>query len=83
MASIAAATDLITIHVTADASADTLARIANVVLLANVLPSRVSLQTQGDEVRLQIELRDVEASVVERIRRKLMQLTCVMALELR
>ena len=73
--------DSVAIHVTADADADALARIANVILLANVPPWRVLLYTEGAEVRVDIELRDIEESVVERIRRKLMQLTCVTALE--
>lgn len=71
------------IHVTADACADTLARIANVILVTNAAPWRVSLCTEGDELCLEIELRHIEAPVIERIRRKLTQLTCVSTLELR
>lgn len=74
--------DSIAIQLIADADADTLARIANVILLANTLPWRVLLNRVGAEVHMEIELRDVEDSIAERIRRKLMQLTCVTEIEM-
>lgn len=76
----AAPGDSVAIHLTADA--DALARIANVVLLANTPPWRVLLTTEGAEVHMEIELRDVEQSIVGRICRKLTQLTCVTEIEL-
>jgi hypothetical protein len=43
----------------------------------------VLLRTIGTQVHVEIELRDVEHAMTERICRKLAQLTCVTGIEMR
>ena len=67
----------VAIRIVADADVDVLARIANVTQLANAPPWSVLLRTIRTQVHVDIELRDVEHALAERICRKLAQLTCV------
>jgi hypothetical protein len=73
----------VAVRIVADADVDVLARIANVMLLANTPPWHVLLRTIGTQVHVEIELRDVEHAMTERICRKLAQLTCVTGIEMR
>jgi hypothetical protein len=64
--------------VTADADPDVLARLANALMFANVAPSRVELSQDGAGiVTCRVEIRELAAALAELIRRKLLQLTCV------
>jgi hypothetical protein len=72
----------VAIRMVADADVDVLARIVNVMLLANTPPWRVLLRTIGAQVHAEIELRDVEHAMTERICRTLAQPTFVTETEL-
>jgi hypothetical protein len=71
------------IRIAADAHPDVLPRIASVLSFANKAPSSVSLRTVGDEqVLIEAALCDVPSSLADLIRRKLLQLTCVIEVEM-
>ncbi|HSN73446.1 MAG TPA: hypothetical protein VLT59_18155 [Steroidobacteraceae bacterium] len=71
-------------RVTADPDPDALCRIANQMLFANVAPWRLELiRDRAGHVCVTVELRGVVPSVAESIRRKLLQLTCVLDVEFR
>jgi hypothetical protein len=66
-----------------DADPDVLARVSNLVSLANVAPLRVSFQRIGNErVTIVIELDGITAGKAESIHRKLAQLTSVNAVSI-
>lgn len=67
----------------ADADADVLSRVANQFAYANVGPRQVSLvQDRAGIVRIRVELAGVRSVTAELIRRKLVQLTCVIGVQL-
>ena len=70
--------------VTADPDPDVLSRVANQFNFSNTPPWRVQLaRDEAGLVVLQIEMCDIAASVADSIRRKLLQLTCVVEVTLR
>ena len=70
--------------VQADPDPDVLSRVAAVCNLANVAPHRVVLERVADQrIRIDIELDGISGSTADSIRRKLLQLTCVTAVDLR
>ena len=67
----------------ADAEPNVLALVANVLNLANTVPLSASLQRKSIErVQIAVEMERIGATTADMIRRKLMQLTCVFAVEL-
>lgn len=67
----------------ADAEPDVLARVANLLNLANKVPLSASLQRKSFErVHIAVEMERISATTADMIRRKLMQLTCVIEVEL-
>ena len=65
--------------VTADPDPDVLSRVSNQFNFANVAPWQVSMTRTAEETILcEIELRGIAPEMAEFIRRKLMQLTCVL-----
>jgi hypothetical protein len=74
----------VTYRIAADAHPDVLLRIAGILLLANEAPWSVSLQASGsEEVLVEVALRDIPADLVDMIRRKLTQRSCVIHVETR
>lgn len=70
--------------ISADAQPDVLLRIAGALNFANQAPWSLSMQASGvEEVMIETSLRHVPAVMAELIRRKLMQLTCVISVEMR
>ena len=70
--------------VQADPDPDVLSRVAAVCNLANVAPRRVTLERGVDQrICIEIELDGISSSTADSIRRKLLQLTCVTAVDLR
>jgi hypothetical protein len=67
----------------ADAQPDVLARVASVFNLANRPPLAATLR-QGslEQVHIVIDMAQITPSVADSIRRKLLQLTCVTAVEM-
>jgi hypothetical protein len=62
----------------ADAEPDVLARVANLLNLANLAPISVSLRRESSEiVIISVEIGPLRRVTAEMIRRKLAQLTCV------
>jgi hypothetical protein len=71
-------------RIAADAHPDVLLRIAGILMVANKAPSSVSLQSSDSEgVLIEIALREIPSDLVESIRRKLTQLSCVIHVETR
>jgi hypothetical protein len=69
-------------RITADADPDVLCRVANVLSLSNQPPVSGSLRTiTAGEVVIAVELPELLPETAERLRRKLAQLTCVVAVE--
>jgi len=65
--------------VTADPDPDVLSRVANQFNFANVAPWQFSMSRTAEEtVVCEIEIRGIAPEMAEFIRRKLMQLTCVL-----
>jgi hypothetical protein len=60
-----------------DAEPDALIRVCNQLNFANAVPWRLELVTADAALLIDVELRDVGAGLVEFIRRKLLQQTCV------
>jgi hypothetical protein len=64
--------------VAADAEPDVLARVANVLTIANLAPRRANLEKHGnDTVSIELEVGPIGHTTADMIRRKLSQLTCV------
>jgi hypothetical protein len=73
----------VTFRISADAHPDVLLRIAGVLNYANCAPWSLSMRSSGhEEVLIETALRDISATLAEVLRRKLMQLTCVIAVEM-
>jgi len=71
------------IRIAADAQPDALSRIAGALSLANKAPWGVSLLTVADEqLLIEAVLCDISAAISDLIRRKLLQLTCVIDVEM-
>jgi len=71
------------IRIAADAQPDVLPRVAHVLSLANKAPWGLSLLTvTPEQVLIEAVLSDVPAVLTELIRRKLLQLTCVIDVEM-
>ena len=69
-------------HIRADPDPDVLSRIANQLLFANTAPWHLDLAHGADGVlTVRVEMRGIAAAVAESIRRKLMQLTCIVDIE--
>jgi hypothetical protein len=69
-------------RIEADADPDALGRICNQLSFANAPPWRLTLETAADgRVVVTAELRDIPETLAESIRRKLLQQTCVVAVE--
>lgn len=67
----------------ADAQPDVLARVASVFNLANRVPVSATLRQESIErVHIDIDMTQIAPSVADSIRRKLLQLTCVTAVEM-
>ena len=60
-----------------DTEPDALIRVCNQLNFANAVPWRLELVTAEAGLLIDVELRDVGAGLVEFIRRKLLQQTCV------
>ena len=71
-------------RINADAQPDVLLRIAGGLNFANQAPWSLSMRASGvEQVMLETSLRDVPAVLADMIRRKLMQLTCVISVDMR
>jgi hypothetical protein len=71
-------------EITADAHSDVLLRVTVVLNFANQAPWSFSLRTPNpEEVFIDGVLRDVPGVLAELIRRKLMQLTCLIGVDMR
>ena len=70
---------LVTICVTADAQADVLLRVAVQLNLLNTAPERFVLETLHDIAKIEIMIRGCSDCALDLVRRKLEQLTCVIA----
>ena len=71
-------------RIVADAHPDVLLRVSGALIVANKAPWSVSLQSSAlEEVLIEITLREIPADLVELIRRKLAQLSCVVQVETR
>jgi hypothetical protein len=74
----------ITYRICADAQPDVLLRVAGVLNFANQAPYNLTMRSSGvEEVTIESSLRAVPALLADMIRRKLMQLTCVVSVEMR
>src|ERR1700722_1775965 len=74
----------VTYRVRADAQPDVLLRVAGVLNFANQAPWNLSMRVSGvEEVTVETSLRHVPTVLADMIRRKLMQLTCVISVEMR
>ena len=70
-------------RISADAHPDVLARIATILNIANRVPWSVSLRESApEEVLTEAVLREIPAALADMIRRKLLQLTCVIDVEM-
>lgn len=68
----------------ADADADATCRIANVLRIANRAPTYCTLRTEhGERTTISVEIEGVSFSKAEYLLRKLSQLTCVTASEVK
>jgi hypothetical protein len=71
-------------RISADAHPDVLLRIAGTLNFANQAPWKFSMRSSGvEEVIIETSLRAVPAVLADMIRRKLMQLTCVISVDMR
>jgi hypothetical protein len=71
-------------RINADAHPDVLLRIAAALNFANQAPGNLSMRLSGiEQVIIETSLRAVPAILADMIRRKLMQLTCVISVEMR
>jgi hypothetical protein len=76
------ATNIYLFAIEADAEPDVLARVANVLNLANVAPLSANLHKESlERVKILAEMESISASTAELIRRKLAQLTCIISVE--
>jgi hypothetical protein len=67
----------------ADAQPDVLARVASVFNLANRPPQAATLRQDSlEQVHIAIDMAQITPTVADSIRRKLLQLTCVTAVEM-
>jgi hypothetical protein len=67
----------------ADAQPDVLARVASVFNLANRPPQAATLRWESlEQVYIAIDMAQITPAVADSIRRKLVQLTCVTAVEM-
>jgi hypothetical protein len=74
----------VTYRISADAQPDVLLRIAGALNFANQAPWSLTMRVSGvEEVMIETSLRHVPAVMSELIRRKLMQLTCIISVEMR
>ncbi len=77
------ATNVYRYAIDADAEPDVLARVASLLNLANRVPLAVSLRRKAFErVHIAADMEQISATTADMIRRKLMQLTCVVEVEL-
>jgi hypothetical protein len=75
--------DVFLFAIEADAEADVLGRVANLINLANRVPRSVTLQRQSlERVHILIEMEQISAGIADMIRRKLIQLTCIISVDL-
>jgi hypothetical protein len=71
-------------HIQADADVDVICRVANVLRLANRAPTRGSLLNEHDErTTIYVEMEGISLTTAEYLLRKLSQLTCVIASEVK
>lgn len=71
-------------RISADTHPDVLLRIAGTLNFANQAPSTFSMRLSGvEQVIIETSLPAVPALLADMIRRKLMQLTCVISVEMR
>src|ERR1700686_1765497 len=74
----------VTYRISADAHPDVLLRIAGVLNYANQAPWSLSMRVSDpEEALVETALRNIPAALAELIRRKLMQLTCIVSVEMR
>jgi hypothetical protein len=71
-----------TYFISADADPDAFFRIVSQLLFSNTTPFKVvMIRASDDALDIQVELRGVDASVADSIRRKLQRLSCVADVE--
>jgi hypothetical protein len=77
------ATNVFLFSIEADADPDVLARVATLFNLANVAPLRATLQRRSpDHVHIIVDMERISRTMADMIRRKLVQLTCVISVDL-
>jgi hypothetical protein len=77
------ATSVYLFAIEADAEPDVLARTAGVFNLANTAPRSASLRRKSSEqLYIAVEIERISATTADMIRRKLLQLTCIISVEL-
>jgi hypothetical protein len=70
-------------HVVADADPDVLLRVASQLLLSNVVPFNFVMTSESQvTVHIEAELRGITFGTAEAIRRKLLQLSCAVEVEM-
>lgn len=76
-------TNVFLFEIQADAEPDVLARVANLLNLANEIPLSAHLQRKSAEhVYIEVTMERITTTMADMIRRKLLQLTCVISVEL-